>query len=157
MIYWTWTRFGISWHPLYWPTWKGWLVDFRANAPMQWRPDLFTHPDNVLPWSTTTAGAVEPDQTNLIFSLTFEQQCVAILPGRWESGIRGDMEGYLQSLPSSGRRGSAPFLWLFPFLWREGIRTVLKPSLSPIYPSKGPHIKAKIGQRPPEIVYIWHI
>ena len=49
------------------------------------------------------------------------------------------------------------FLRLFPFLWREGIRTVLKPSLSPMYPSKGPHIKAKIGQRPPEIVYIWHI
>ena len=83
-----------------------------------WRQDPSTHPDNVLPWSTTAAGAVEPDQTNLIFSLTLEQQCVAFLPGRWESGIRGDMEGYLQSLPSSGRKGSAPFLWLFPFLWR---------------------------------------
>ena len=34
MIYWTWTRFGISWHPLYWPTWKGWFIDFRAKAPL---------------------------------------------------------------------------------------------------------------------------
>ena len=32
MIYWTWTRFGISWHPLYWPTWKETIHWFQSKG-----------------------------------------------------------------------------------------------------------------------------
>ena len=51
-----------------------------------WRQDPSTHPDNVLPWSTTAAGAVEPDQTNLIFSLTFGTTVCGILA--WALRVR---------------------------------------------------------------------